>query len=271
MHRSAPFQNGTAMKSSNSMPHEFQNTRHQASSIALFGSLFVMAATEMDRHPLRAQQPTKQNASTAETPRLALVIGIAKYPNLGASEQLKGCGNDVVAIRRLLIERFRFKENNIKTLVDHQATSGAIRAAMSDLIAQVKALPADGPIAQVVFHVSGHGSQIPDQPFGDPDHDEEDGLDETIVPYDATKQGGKEDIRDDEINAFVNQICADNKAQDPGRARHLSFRHRRTRRDTVSATFSPRSRSQQVPRGCAAPVTKKLPPGAVFLERLPIV
>ena len=166
-------------------------------------------------------------------------------------------------------ERFRFKENDIKTLVDHEATSAAIRKALSDLVAQVKVLPKGGPIAQVVFHVSGHGSQIPDQPFGDPDHDEEDGLDETIVPFDATNQGGKEDIRDDEINAFVNEICADNKA------RVLVIQ------DTCHSGTGARGTSQVspvvaadlvptiAPKDAPPPAAKKLPPGAVFSERLP--
>ncbi len=147
-----------------------------------------------------------------EKPRFALLIGVEKYPNLGPGEQLDGSANDVAAMRQLLIERFDFNEQQITTLIDEQASSDGIRKAMRALIEKVSKLPDDGSPAQVVVHFSGHGSQIPDQASG-PDHDEDDGLDETWVPYDATAQGGNEDIRDDEINSLVHEICADGKAQ----------------------------------------------------------
>ena len=55
--------------------------------------------------------------------------------------------------------------------------------------------------------------KCPDQLAGDPDRDEEDGLDETLVPCDAERQGGEGDIRDDELYAFVNSICRDGRAR----------------------------------------------------------
>jgi Caspase domain len=80
------------------------------------------------------------------------------------------------------------------------ATGAAIRGALDRLATRVSALPAEGAPIPLVLHFSCHGSQVPDQPRGDPDQDERDGYDETIVPSDATLEGGPEDVRDDELN-----------------------------------------------------------------------
>lgn len=150
---------------------------------------------------------------TDGTPRLALLVGVEEYAKLPAAEQLNGCTDDVAAMRRLLIERFGFSDADIVTLTNDAATGTAVRAALDDLVRRVGQLPQGSPPAQVVFHFSGHGSQVPDQPAGDPDRDEEDGLDETLVPYDALRQGGDRDIRDDELYAFVNNLCSGGRAR----------------------------------------------------------
>ncbi len=142
-------------------------------------------------------------------PKFALLVGVAKYQNLGASEQLDGSRNDVEAIRELLLSsRFGFQPDDVVTLVDESATGAAIRKGLSDLTKRVRDLPPNSRPAQVLVHFSGHGSQVPDQPEGDPLCDEADGLDETIVPYDADKQGGLQDLRDDELFAFAEEVCA---------------------------------------------------------------
>ncbi|MGE0607676.1 MAG: caspase domain-containing protein [Pirellulales bacterium] len=150
----------------------------------------------------------------AEPVKLALLIGVQKYQNLGPTEQLRGSANDVRAMRQLLLEsRFGFAEEDVTALVDEQATAAAIRQAMGQLAQRIAEIPADAPTAQVVLHFSGHGSQVADQPAGDADHDETDGLDETLVPFDATRQGGAEDIRDDELNRFAEQVCQAGRAR----------------------------------------------------------
>lgn len=144
--------------------------------------------------------------------RLALLIGVGRYQHLPASEHLDGCANDVVAMRQVLQSRFGFAPADVVTLVDEQATGPAIRTAMKHLAEQVGGLPA-GTSTQVVFHFSGHGSQVTDQPEGNPDCDEDDGLDETMVPYDALAQGGDQDLRDDELNAFADTVCKNKSAR----------------------------------------------------------
>ncbi|MDZ8226922.1 caspase family protein [Nostoc sp. ChiVER01] len=109
------------------------------------------------------------------TPRkLALLVGIDEYKN-GIST-LGGCENDVLLQRELLTHRFGFKNTDILTLTNTQATRQSILEAFEQhLIDQAK--PGD----VVVFHYSGHGSLVQDK-----DRDTPDGLNGTLVPVDSS-------------------------------------------------------------------------------------
>lgn len=74
----------------------------------------------------------------------------------------------------LLRDRFGFRPAAITMLRDAEATTAAIRRALADLAVRT----ADGDI--LVFHYSGHGSQVPDLD-GDETSDQ---LDEVLCPYD---------------------------------------------------------------------------------------
>ncbi len=104
--------------------------------------------------------------------KLALLVGINDYPNGLA---LSGCVTDVKLQQELLIHRFGFNPKDILTLTNQQATRKGILTAFEEhLIKQAK--PGD----LVVFHFSGHGSQVVD-----PDRDSPDGLNSTFVPIDS--------------------------------------------------------------------------------------
>ncbi|MGB7444719.1 MAG: caspase family protein [Coleofasciculaceae cyanobacterium] len=92
------------------------------------------------------------------TPRkLALLVGINKYPQAKRFRELFGCVNDVELQQHLLTHRFDFKKDDILTLTDNQASREAILTAFEEhLIKQAK--PGD----VVVFHFSGHGSFVLD-------------------------------------------------------------------------------------------------------------
>ena len=116
------------------------------------------------------------------TPRkLALLVGINTY----SDAPLNGCVTDVYLQQQLLIHRFGFNPNDIVILTDGQATRQGILSAFEEhLIKQAKA----GDV--VVYHYSGHGSQV-----RDPDCDTSDCLNSTFVPVDSTlpsdpSQGG---------------------------------------------------------------------------------
>jgi hypothetical protein len=113
------------------------------------------------------------------TPRkLAFLVGINKYPGENA---LRGCVNDIELMRHLLIYRFGFQPKDILTLTDEKATrTGILQGFEEHLIKQAK------PDDVVVFHYSGHGSQVYDpNPIT-----EEIGLNGTFVPVDSGLPAG---------------------------------------------------------------------------------
>ncbi|HEY6803631.1 MAG TPA: caspase family protein [Pyrinomonadaceae bacterium] len=131
----------------------------------------------------------------------ALLVGVNKYPNLPPYSQLRGCVNDVERMRLTLVESFGFSTENIKVLVDEQATEQGIRAAMDQIVAEC--LPND----IVVFHFSGHGSRM--AAIGD----KAAGYDESIIPYDSGRmnpdfpvQIAPRDIRDTELQEWLSKL-----------------------------------------------------------------
>ncbi|MEM9927191.1 MAG: caspase family protein [Cyanobacteria bacterium P01_D01_bin.50] len=105
--------------------------------------------------------------------KLALLVGINEYS--GELSPLQGCVNDVMLQKQLLIHRFGFNPQNIRTLTNSQATRQGILTAFEEhLINQAK--PGD----TVVFHFSGHGGRVED-----PDKDSPDGYNSTLIPIDS--------------------------------------------------------------------------------------
>jgi len=103
----------------------------------------------------------------------ALLVGLNAYPN--PENALRGCLNDVRQMLRLLGDHFGFDQRSeIRTLTDARATTSGIKSGLAWLVAGARA----GDV--LVFHYSGHGSQVPDV-HGD---ERTDGLDEIICPYD---------------------------------------------------------------------------------------
>ncbi|MFE1744528.1 caspase family protein [Coleofasciculus sp. H7-2] len=115
------------------------------------------------------------------TPRkLALLVGINAYP----TAPLRGCITDVDLQQQLLIHRFGFHPKDILIVTDQQATrKGILDAFEEHLIKQAKS----GDV--VVFHYSGHGSQVadPDCDFKDPTGK---CLNSTFVPIDSSLPTG---------------------------------------------------------------------------------
>lgn len=104
----------------------------------------------------------------------ALLVGINKYPR--SQDRLNGCVNDVTDVRDLLSAVYRVPGENIRILLDSEATLANIKTNLQWL-----AVPdGDGKPATRLFHYSGHGSQVADSGKGD----EPDGSDECLVPFD---------------------------------------------------------------------------------------
>jgi Caspase domain/Domain of unknown function (DUF4384) len=121
----------------------------------------------------------------------ALLVGINKYK---AVPGLQGSVNDVETMREILISRWGFTTRNITVLTDESATHDRILSALTELV-QVSR-----PEDTIYFHFSGHGSQVQDL-----NGDEDDGLDETLVPQDG-RSGGVRDIVDDELDEIFSKL-----------------------------------------------------------------
>ncbi len=130
-------------------------------------------------------------AALAQPVKRALLVGINNY---AAVPRLQGSVNDVETMRHVLVSRWGFAERNITVLTDERATRAAIMAALDRLVKEA------GPDDIVYFHYSGHGSQVKDL-----NGDEDDGLDETIIPQDG-RTGDVRDIVDDELDEIFARL-----------------------------------------------------------------
>ncbi len=125
-----------------------------------------------------------------DEPRVnALVVGVDVYPYLDPDRRLRGAVADAHAMAALL--RDRIQHLDLATLIDNDATRTAVLNAFDGLVSSTDTGD------EALLYWSGHGSQVPNQPGTD---EEEDGWDESLVPYDSGRgQHPNRDIVDDEI------------------------------------------------------------------------
>lgn len=131
--------------------------------------------------------------------RHALLIGIGNYPEESGWSAIHG-NNDIPIIRANLV-RQGFPECQIITLIDSAATKENILSAFAGLVSSLN----QGDVVYV--HFSGHGQQVTDL-----DGDEDDGFDESWIPYDAQKKynkgvyEGECHLIDDELNVILTRL-----------------------------------------------------------------
>jgi metacaspase-1 len=121
----------------------------------------------------------------------AVVVGINAYPH----SPLRGCVNDAQDIIKYLLEVAGCARREITPLYDSRATKSAILTALRQMIAASK--PGD----HLLFHYSGHGSQIASQ-----DANEADGLDECLCPVDFDFADPRTALRDNELAAILASV-----------------------------------------------------------------
>lgn len=137
--------------------------------------------------------------TTLNATKRALVIGIGAYPAESGWRQING-DKDIPVVEDMLLSN-GFQKANIVELKNEHATAAAIRRKMNVLISRAQA----GDI--IYIHFSGHGQQVTDI-----HGDEEDGLDEAWIPYDAQfayskgKYEGENHIIDDQLNVWLHQL-----------------------------------------------------------------
>jgi hypothetical protein len=122
----------------------------------------------------------------------AFLVGINDYP--GAQNDLQGCVNDITNVYDVLVKYFGYATTDIRMLSDKRATKMAILDGLKAMIAGA----ASGD--SLVFHYSGHGSQVRDT-----EGDElADGLDEIICPWDFDWEGSF--IKDDDFAEIFSDL-----------------------------------------------------------------
>jgi len=125
----------------------------------------------------------------------AFLVGINDYP--GSSNDLAGCVNDTENLSVLLKKKFGFEASGVRTLTDKNATREAILEGLANLVGKSEAGDS------LVFHYSGHGSQVPDE-----DGDERsDRKDEIICPRDFSWDGCW--ISDDDLSDVFSRLPHD--------------------------------------------------------------
>ena len=123
--------------------------------------------------------------------RRALLVGINDYNGIN---DLQGCINDVTNVRSVLKTFFSYDNSEIRVLTDSRATRSNILSRLERMVRSAE----KGDY--ILFHFSGHGSQIRDR-----EGDElSDHMDELICPYDMDWDKGF--ITDDVLREILMQM-----------------------------------------------------------------
>lgn len=148
--------------------------------------------------PLLAFGPAERVAPT----HWALLVGISDYVHFDDVEggDLPGAQYDAMGMRDVLLQRYGFPEENIRLLLNQEATREAIESGVREWLG-ANTRPGDN----VVVFFAGHGSQMWDE-----SGDEDDGLDETIAPADVSPTSTDFDISDDMFGEWLRDLPTDN-------------------------------------------------------------
>ncbi|MDL2222797.1 caspase family protein [Bacteroidales bacterium OttesenSCG-928-M11] len=129
----------------------------------------------------------------------ALLVAVDSYPESSGWTDIHA-SNDIDLLLPLL-KKHQFPNKNIIVLKNEDATRLAIDKAFLDLYNRV------GEGDFVYIHFSCHGQQMLDD-----NGDEPDGLDESIIPYDAKRRfqlgryEGENHLRDDDLQTYLEKI-----------------------------------------------------------------
>lgn len=116
--------------------------------------------------------------------KMAILIGCeyTAYKTRGKMERLPGCHMDIKLAQKMLIEHYNYDPSNFILISDE--SSAYIQPTRANILAQLNSVISRTDLAQVVLYYSGHGTQTVDR-----NGDEEDGMDECIVPCDFMENG----------------------------------------------------------------------------------
>lgn len=119
--------------------------------------------------------------------KLALLIGCeyTDYEKKGKAKRLPGCHMDIKMAQKMLMEHYGYKREEFIILSDELSTY--IQPTKSNILDQLVRVVQEceqRKVSQLLIYYSGHGTQTQDI-----DGDEEDGMDECMVPCDYMENG----------------------------------------------------------------------------------
>lgn len=141
----------------------------------------------------------------SEPVKRGLIIAIGEYAK-GTGWKSLSSANDAVLIKKTFLG-LGFKSENITILRNEEATKQKIINAFDKLLSDCN----EGDI--IFLHYSGHGQRIQDD-----NGDENDTLDEALIPYDAAfqysnKYKGENHLRDDFLGEYILKLRAKLKSK----------------------------------------------------------
>ncbi|KAF9460186.1 caspase domain-containing protein [Collybia nuda] len=157
---------------------------------------------------LGAASWTPWKKTTSQGCKKALLIGI----NYG--KDLTGPQKDVGRMKRILIEKYGYKERDIVVLTDRADVCEKLQPTQENIMRELTAfLTGQQPGDRFFFMFAGHADQ---KKAEDINSDEEDGMDERIVPSDALADDGTviddKVIKDDVLKDYlVNRLHPNNR------------------------------------------------------------
>ena len=153
--------------------------------------------------------------------RRALLVGCTEYDSLSSRRDLKGPANDVVLLRKLLLDRYRFQPEDITVLAEQDDVDQAFanleiadqlsceRPTHDAIINALEELGDEADEGDTIFILlSGHGCRQPGIETTSALDVEKDGLDELFLPCDIGKwnrriQAIENAIVDDELEDLL--------------------------------------------------------------------
>jgi hypothetical protein len=122
----------------------------------------------------------------------ALIVGINRYQD--PANNLRGCVNDALTMAKIATDHAGFPRDGVRLLCDDRATTANIRKRLRWLVEGA------GRGSRLLFHYSGHGSQVRDRNGDELD----DHLDEIICPHDLD---WSDPVTDDEFGALIAELA----------------------------------------------------------------
>ena len=114
----------------------------------IFNSVIILTSISLAVEDESEKNINYQFINNIYSESWALIIGINKYQNV---DHLTYAVDDAVAVQEMLVDKYGFREDNIKLIIDEEATKDNIIKGFSNILTQAKEKD------RVVVFYAGHG------------------------------------------------------------------------------------------------------------------